>query len=76
MAGSTKQIYIPTVQIKGYYVEEVGSSTDKVVYPGGSFELSLAIDDFENSEEYHTAWIALTRAVKNKISKNATGSSS
>lgn len=76
MSGSSKQIYIPTIDVKGYYVEEIGGSSDRIVYPGGSFEISLAIDDFENPEEYHTAWIAITRAVKAKLSKHATGNSS
>lgn len=73
MSGSSKQIYIPRINIKGYYVEEVGGGEDRVVYPGKSFDLSLDINDFEDSEEYHTVWIALTRAVKAKLINDATG---
>ena len=73
MSGSTIQIYIPAINIKGYLVEEVGGGADRVVYPGGSFELKLDITDFVDSEEYHTTWIALTRAVKAKLNNNAAG---
>ncbi len=73
MSGSTKQIYIPAINIKGYYVEEVGGGEDRVVYPGKSFDLSLDINDFQDPEEYHTTWIALTRAVKAKLINDATG---
>jgi hypothetical protein len=76
MSASSKQIYIPSISIKGYYVEEVGAEKDRVVYPGGFFDVNLDIEDFENTEDYHAAWIALTRAVKNKLIKNAKGSSS
>jgi hypothetical protein len=76
MAESSKQIYIPAISIKGYYVEEVGAEKDRVVYPGGFFDVELDIEDFQNLEDYHTAWIALTRAVKTKLSKNAKGNSS
>ena len=76
MAESSKQIYIPSISIKGYYVEEVGGDKDRVVYPGGFFDVSLDIEDFQNAEDYHTAWIALTRAVKNKLNKNAKSNSS
>lgn len=75
MSGNTKQIYIPSVNIKGYYVEEIGGDKDRVVYPGGSFDLDLNIEDFENSEEYHTVWITITRAVKAKLNKNASSNS-
>lgn len=71
MAGKSKQIYIPSINIKGYYVEEIGGDKDRVVYPGGSFDISLDITDFENSEEYHSAWIAITRAVKSKLNNDA-----
>jgi hypothetical protein len=76
MAESSKQIYIPSISIKGYYVEEVGAEKDRLVYPGGFFDIELDIKDFQNQEDSHTAWIALTRAVKNKLNKNAKGSSS
>jgi hypothetical protein len=76
MAESSKQIYIPSISIKGYYVEEVGAEKDRVVYPGGFFDVELDIEDFQNLEDYHTVWIALTRAVKTKLSKNAKGNSS
>lgn len=73
MSGSPKQIYIPAINIKGYYVEEVGGGEDRVVYPGKSFDLSLDINDFQDPEEYHTTWIALTRAVKAKLINDVTG---
>ena len=75
-SNSTKQIYIPSVQIKGSYVEEVGGADDRVVYPGIPFDISLAAEDFENAEEYHTTWINITRAVKAKLRKNAASKSS
>jgi hypothetical protein len=71
MSGSTKQIYIPSINIKGYRVEEVGGGEDRVVYPGKSFDLTLDISDFQDPEEYHTTWITLTRAVKAKLIKDA-----
>ena len=51
-------------------MEEIGGGEDKVVYPGASFDLELGAEDFENSEDYHAAWISITRAVKAKLSKN------
>lgn len=70
--SANKQIYIPAISIKGSYIEEIGGSGDRVVYPGGSFEISLSAEDFKDQEEYHTTWINITRAVKAKINKNAT----
>lgn len=70
MASSTKQIYIPNLSIKGSFVEEIGGSDDRVVYPGEKFEIDLSADDFSNPEEYHTTWINITRAVKAKLSRN------
>lgn len=74
--NATKQIYIPAVQIKGSFVEEVGGADDRVVYPGVPFDISLTAEDFENPEEYHTTWINITRAVKSKLRKNAVNKSS
>lgn len=71
MSGTNKQIYIPTISIKGSYVEEIGGSDDRVIYPGIPFDISLSAEDFQNPEEYHTVWINITRAVKTKLSKNA-----
>jgi hypothetical protein len=62
-----KQIYIPSLNVKGTYIEEIGGGKDKVIYPGKSLEVELTIDDFENAEEYHNTLIAITRAVKNKL---------
>jgi hypothetical protein len=62
-----KQIYIPTLKVKGTYIEEIGGAGDKVLYPGKSFELELAQEDFENEEDYHNTWIAITRAVKKRL---------
>ena len=70
MAATNKQIYIPSITIKGSFMEEIGGGEDKVVYPGASFDLELGAEDFENSEDYHAAWISITRAVKAKLSKN------
>ena len=64
---TNKQIYIPEIVIKGAYIEEIGSPENKVVYPGKKFELSLTLEDFKNSEEYHTVWISITKAVKDKL---------
>lgn len=71
MASVNKQIYIPEINIKGTFVEEIGGSEDKIMYPGTSFDISLSAEDFSNQEEYHTTWINLTRAVKSKIAKHA-----
>ena len=70
MAAANKQIYIPEISIKGSFMEEIGSIEDKVMYPGSAFNVSLSADDFSNAEEYHTTWINITRAVKNKLNKN------
>jgi hypothetical protein len=67
--SSNKQIYIPSLVIKGSYVEEIGSAENRVVYPGEPFELTLSAEDFKNSEDYHTVWISLTKAVKEKLKK-------
>lgn len=69
MSAETKQIYIPALNIKGTYVEELGSEAERIVYPGQTFDISLSAEDFENPEEYHTTWINITRAVKKKLSK-------
>lgn len=66
-----KQIYIPTLKVKGTYIEEIGGENDKVLYPGQTFELDLKQEDFESEEDYHNTWIAVTRAVKKKL-KNET----
>jgi hypothetical protein len=66
-----KQIYIPALNVKGTYIEEIGGENDKVLYPGKVFELTLAQEDFETEEDYHNTWIAVTRAVKKKL-KNET----
>jgi hypothetical protein len=63
-----KKIYIPDLKITGNYLEELGTQNNITVYPGESFELSLNSQDFENNEEYHTVWIALTKAVQKKLS--------
>lgn len=66
-----KQIYIPTLKVKGTYIEEIGGENDKVLYPGQTFEMDLKQEDFESEEDYHNTWIAVTRAVKKKL-KNET----
>ena len=71
MADANKQIYIPEISIKGSFMEEIGSVENRVMYPGPTFDISLSADDFENAEEYHTTWISITRAVKNKLTKHA-----
>jgi hypothetical protein len=62
-----KQIYIPSITVKGSFVEEIGSEDNKVVYPGKPFELSLSAEDFKNIEDYHTVWIHITKTVKDKL---------
>lgn len=62
-----KQIYIPSLKVRGTYIEEIGGEHDKVLYPGQTFELELSQEDFENEEDYHTTWIAVTRAVKKRL---------
>ena len=76
MSSANKQVYIPNICIKGSFVEEVGGSEDRIVYPGETFELNLSAGDFLDPEEYHTTWISITRAVKTKLSKNAAVKSS
>jgi hypothetical protein len=70
--AANKQIYIPSINIKGAFMEEIGGADDKIAYPGESFDISLSLEDFLNSEEYHTTWINITRAVKAKLNKHAT----
>jgi hypothetical protein len=70
--AANKQIYIPSINIKGSFMEEIGGAEDKIAYPGDSFDISLSLEDFQNSEEYHTTWINITRAVKAKLTKHAT----
>jgi hypothetical protein len=62
-----KKIYIPNLEICGNYIEEIGTDKDKTLYPGGTFSLNLEKEDFEDSEEYHTVWIALTKAAQKKL---------
>jgi hypothetical protein len=71
MASENKQVYIPSISIRGSFVEEIGGGLDKIVYPGEAFELDISANDFSDPEEYHTTWICITRAVKNKLNKNA-----
>jgi hypothetical protein len=75
MASTNKQIYIPAINIRGSFIEEIGNTEDRVIYPGVPFDLSLTAEDFANPEEYHTAWISITRAVKSKLNKHASKSS-
>lgn len=74
--SANKQIYIPALKIKGSFIEEIGNSENRVVYPGSGFEITLSAEDFENPEDYHTTWINITKAVKAKIQKNETGGAS
>ena len=67
---------MPAISIKGSFIEEIGSSEDRLIYPGEPFDLSLSADDFSNPEEYHATWINITRAVKAKLNKNAAVKSS
>jgi len=67
MPAENKQIYIPELFVKGTYIEEVGAAQDKVVYPGAEFNIALTMKDFENPEDYHTVWIAITKAIKSKL---------
>ena len=69
MAVTNKQIYIPSLVVKGSYVEELGTQEDRIVYPGQKFDLSISAEDFESAEDYHTTWINITRAVKSKLKK-------
>ena len=73
--SANKQIYIPAINIKGSFMEEIGATEDKIVYPGPGFDINLSCEDFENPEEYHTTWINITRAVKAKLTKHAIKSS-
>jgi hypothetical protein len=66
-----KQIYIPSLKVKGTYIEEIGGDKDRVLYPGQPFELELTQEDFESEEDYHNTWIAITRAVKKKLKNEA-----
>jgi hypothetical protein len=74
--SANKQIYIPAINIKGSFMEEIGGAEDKIVYPGVPFDVALSAEDFDNPEEYHTTWINITRAVKAKLIKHATNRSS
>ena len=62
-----KQIYIPFLRVRGTYIEELGGASDRVLYPGEAFELDISEKDFENKEDYHNTWIAVTKAVKKKL---------
>jgi hypothetical protein len=66
-----KQIYIPSLKVKGTYIEEIGGENDRVLYPGKPFDLELSQEDFETEEDYHSTWIAVTRAVKKKLKNEA-----
>jgi len=66
-----KQIYIPSLRVKGTYIEEIGSTQDRVLYPGKTVDLELNQADFDNEEDYHNTWIAVTRAVKKKLKDEA-----
>jgi hypothetical protein len=63
-----KQIYIPSLKIKGTYLEEIGGEKEKITYPGKSIEVELTAEDFLSEEDYHSAWIIITRAVQKKLS--------
>ena len=76
MSASNKQIYIPFVNIKGAFMEEIGNDKERIMYPGTSFDISLSAEDFSDPEEYHTTWINITRAVKTKLNKDASGRTS
>jgi hypothetical protein len=67
----SKQIYIPSLKIKGTYLEEIGGGTDKVMYPGKNIEVELGAEDFLSEEDYHNAWIIITKAVQKKIADGA-----
>jgi len=54
-------------------MEEIGGSADRVIYPGKTFSLDLAPEDFKDAEEYHSVWISITKAVKSKLTKDASG---
>jgi hypothetical protein len=62
-----KKIYIPELKVRGNFLEELGTSSENTLYPGDFFEVSLAKDDFENEEDYHTVWINLTKAAQKKL---------
>jgi len=66
-----KQIYIPELKIEGTYIEEVGGGEDLITYPGEPFAVDLSIDDFASREEYHSTLISISRAVKKKLSNEA-----
>jgi hypothetical protein len=70
---ANKQIYIPTIKVSGSFMEEIGSSDDRIFYPGEDFSTELKPEDFKDVEEYHSVWIILTRAVKLKLANHATG---
>jgi hypothetical protein len=69
--AANKQIFIPAINIKGSFMEEIGGAEDKIAYPGESFDISLSLEDFQNPEEYHTTWNNKPRAVKTKLLRNA-----
>ena len=62
-----KQVFIPSIKITGTYLEELGAEGDRILYPGGAFDITLTSEDFENPEDYHAVWIAITKAVKKKL---------
>jgi hypothetical protein len=76
MSDTNKQIYIPNLGISGNFIEELGSAGDRLIYPGKQFSVTLSEEDFENPEDYHTTWINITKAVKSKLEKNASQTSS
>jgi hypothetical protein len=71
---SIKQIYIPSIKVKGTYIEEIGGESDKIYYPGNVVDVELGLEDFENKEDYHNVWILITKAVKKKIANGSTAS--
>ena len=66
---AAKQVYIPKINLTGTYIEELGTATDKICYPGSTFSVEICLEDFEDKEEYHTAWIAITKAAQKKLEK-------
>lgn len=66
--ADTKRVFIPNLHVKGSLLEVNGSIDDGAVYPGKSFGIVLTADDFEG-EEYHTVWIAITKATQRKLAK-------
>lgn len=68
---SVKQVYIPNLTVSGTFVEEIGSAEDKVCYPGSLFSVDICLEDFDDPEDYHRVWIALTKATQKKLERLA-----